>query len=305
LTSGPPNPLTGQTGGSVFSTRPDGTEKTAGLEFLATAPDRPVGFSGFISATYISEFISSPPGAAGNGSNFASDSIPPLVSLLTLQTGTLFRAAYVSPFQARAGLEYKTKSGLTINPILSGTTGYPFGVGQSTVGTINGQIGFIPQSNYGQAAPLAGPNGPGNAYNATSYVDPANPGSYLNPNIAATRGYSEPALAGNHLTNPTTNLDLNLQQNITKRLSFGVYISNIWNVQNGLPYQNTKWQPVATGVGGPMTGQNQTNGNPNSPLYSNYLAGARDEYSGFGGYLPFSYEFQPGRGVDVYLQAKL
>jgi len=303
LSTSPVNPLTGQTSGSVFSTRPDGTEKTAGLEFMMTAPDRPVGFSGFLSATYLSEFISSPPSASGG--NFASDTIPPLVSEETLLTGVLFRAAYVAPFQVRSGITYKTKGGLTINPILSGTTGYPFGVGQSTVGTINGKLGFVPQTNYGEGAPLAGPGGPGNAYNATSYVDPANPGSFLNPNIAATRGYSEPALAGNHLTNPTSNLDINLEQAVSKRFNIGVYISNVWNVQNYLPYQNTKWQPVATGVGGPMTGQNQNNGNPASSLYANYVAGGRDQYSGFGGYLPFSYGFQPGRAVDVYLQEKI
>ena len=302
LANGPPSPLTGQSSGNVYTTKPDGEEKTAGLEFMLTTPDRPVGFSGFLSATYISEFQSQPPVASGA---FASDNLPGLVQENVLQTGVLFRAGYVAPFQARSGITYKTKSGLTVTPILSGTTGYPYGVGASTVGVINGTLGFVPQTNYGEGAPLAGPNGPGNAYNATSYVDPANPGSYVNPNIAATRGYSEPALAGNHLTNPTSNLDLSLEQKISKRLSFGIYLSNLWNVQNGLPYQNTKWQPVATGVGGPMTGQNSVNANPNSPDYANYVAGGRDQYVGGGGYLPFSYQVQAPRHIDIYLQQKL
>jgi len=76
-------------------------------------------------------------------------------------------------------------------------------------------------------------------------------------------------------------------------------------VQNGLPYQNTKWQPVATGVGGPMTGQNSVNANPNSPDYANYVAGGRDQYVGGGGYLPFSYQVQAPRHIDIYLQQKL
>jgi hypothetical protein len=303
LTEGPPNPVTGQSSGTVFSTRPDGVEKTSGLEFQVTTPDRAVGFSGFASATYLAVFGSNPP--ASNGGAFASDSLPPLVTTPILETGVLFRQTYVAPFQARTGITYKSKSGLSITPILSGTTGYPFGVGTSTVGTNNGSLGYIPSTNFGQAAPLAGPNGPGNAYNASAYVDPAYPGSYLNPTIAATRGYSEPALAGGHLTNPTTNADINIEQSLTKRLSFGVYISNLWDSHSGLPYQNTKWQPVATGVGGPQTGQNDVNANPNSPDYAAYVAGARDQWSAAGGFTPFSFVYQQGRTVQVYLQQKL
>jgi hypothetical protein len=304
LTSGPPNPLTGQSSGAVFSVRPEGIEKTSGLEFQLTTPDRPVGFSGFASATYIAAFGSNPPSSAGGA--FASDTIPPLVTLPTLETGALFRQIYVAPFQVRSGITYKTKSGLTVTPILSGTTGYPFGVGQSTVGNINGgNPTFIPMSNLGQAAPLAGPNAPDKAYNATSYVDPAYTGSYLNPNIAATRGYGEPALAGNHLSNPTTNADINVEQRVNRRFSVGVYLQNVWNNHTGLPYQNTKWQPVATGVGGPQTGQNNVNSNPASQYYQFYVAGGRDQFVSGGGYLPFSFQYVQGRTVNVYLQQKL
>jgi hypothetical protein len=303
LTEGPPNPLTGQSSGSVFSVRPDGEEKTSGLEFQLTTPDRPVGFSGFASATYIAAFGSNPPVA--NGGNYASDNLPGLVTTPVLLTGTLFRQIYVAPFQARTGITYKTKGGLSVTPILSGTTGYPFGVGTSTVGTDNGTLGFIPTSNFGQATPIAGPVGPNKAYNAPSYVDPAYPGSYLNPTIAATRGYAEPSLAGNKLGNPTTNADINIEQAIGKRLSFGVYLSNLWNVHDGIAYQNTKWQPVATGVGGPQTGQNDVNANPASAFYGNYVAGGRDQYAGAGGYTPFSFVYQQGRTINVYLQAKL
>jgi len=302
LSNGPPSPLTGETSGSVYTTKPDGEEKTAGLEFLLTTPDRPVGFSGFVSSTYISEFQSQPPVASGA---FASDNLPGLVNENVLQTGVLFRAGYVAPFQARAGITYKTKTGLTVTPILSGTTGYPFGVGQSTIGSVNGTLQFLPQTNYGIGAPFAGTGGPDHAYNATSYVDPANPGSYLNPNIAATRGYTEPALAGNNLTNPTSNLDLSIEQALSKRLHFGIYLSNVWNVQNGLPYQNSLWQPVATGVGGPLTGQQFVNANPASPYYANYVAGGRDEYVNNGGYKAFEYQYQAPRHIDIYLQEKL
>jgi len=303
LTEGPPNPLTGQSSGSVFSVRPAGEEKTSGLELQITTPDRAVGFSGFASATYLAAYGSQPP--AANGGAFASDSLPGLVTTPILETGTLFRQVYVAPFQARSGITYKTKSGLSVTPILSATTGYPFGVGTSTVGTVNGTLGFIPSSNFGQATPLAGPNGPNKAYNASNYVDPAYTGSYVNPNIAATRGYGEPSLAGEKLSNPTSNADLNIQQAIGKRLAVGVYLGNLWNVHDGLAFQNTKWQPVATGVGGPQTGQNNINSNPASPYYGNYVAGGRDQYAGAGGYTPFSFVYQTGRTVNVYLQEKL
>ncbi len=105
--------------------------------------------------------------------------------------------------------------------------------------------------------------------------------------------------------NPTTNADINIEQAIGKRLSFGVYLSNLWNVHDGIAYQNTKWQPVATGVGGPQTGQNDVNANPASAFYGNYVAGGRDQYAGAGGYTPFSFVYQQGRTINVYLQAKL
>lgn len=47
LSNGPPDPVTGQTSASVFATRANGVEKTYGLEFMLTAPDRPTGLTGF------------------------------------------------------------------------------------------------------------------------------------------------------------------------------------------------------------------------------------------------------------------
>ncbi|MDP9017360.1 MAG: TonB-dependent receptor, partial [Candidatus Eremiobacteraeota bacterium] len=251
VANGPPNPVTGQTSASVFATRANGVEKTAGLEFQMTAPDRPYGWGGFLSMTYTSSFTSSPPTGAA-GTNYATDSLP-IVNAFLFRSNTLFRSGFQPPFQARLGVEYKTKHGFRINPVVAYNGGFPFGVGSNTYNFVNGQYQFFPQTNFGLAAPIGGVGGPGFPYNASNYVDPAYPGSYLKPNIAATRGFSEPALPGNALTKPSASVDLDLEYDAPK-FTLGAYVGNIFNQHYGIPYQNTSYQPVATGVAGPQTG---------------------------------------------------
>jgi len=298
IANGPPNPVTGQSSASVFATTNNGVEKTSGLEFMLTSPDRPTGFSGFLTMNYLSEFTSSPPVGLGN---YANDQLPILFQY-EFNAGQLYRSAFLPPFQGRLGLTYKTASGWRINPIFAFDGGFPTGVGSQTYGAVNGAFTWIPETNFGAATPLGGPNGPGNPYNASFFVDPANPGNYLNPNIAASRGFNEPALPGNTLTKAHGSLDLDLEYSPNgSPWTMGAYIANVFNNHYGLWYPNQQYQPVATGISGPQTGTLAT-AYPGNPFWVN---GVRDNYLGTFANGPFQVPYNAGTTIQFYLQRRL
>lgn len=300
IANGPPNPVTGQTSAAVFQTTPNGVEKTYGLEFMLTSPDRPTGFSGFLTMNYISEFSSAPP---VNSGNYANDQLP-ILNAYEFNAGQLYRAAFLPPFQGRLGFSYKTHSGWKINPIFAFDGGFPTGVGSQTYAGVNGAYTWVPATNFGAATPLGGPNGPGNAYNSSYYVDPANPGTYLNPNIAASRGYDEPALPGNKLTKPHGYLDLDFEYSPhNSGLTLGMYVSNVFNNHYGLWYPNQQYQAVATGVGGPQSGLLPgAYPSPNNPFY---VAGARDNFPLTLSQYPFQVPYNPGTTIQFYLTRRM
>ncbi len=298
LANGVPNPVTGQTSASIFATRANGVEKTSGLEFMLTAPDRPTGLSGFLTMNYISEFSSTPPVDSGN---YGDDALPILYQF-EFNSGELYRSSFLPPFQGRLGITYQTSNGWRINPIFAFDGGFPTGVGSQTYGAVNGQYIWMPETNWGAATPLGGPNGPHNTYNASYFIDPANPGNYLSPNIDATRGWPEPALPGGALTKAHGSLDLVLEYSPPGTpWTLGTYISNLFNNHYGLWYPNTVYQPVATGVSGPQSGQYSA-GYPGNPYY---VAGARDEYLGTFSNQAFSVPYNPGTTFAFYLQRRL
>ena len=89
------------------------------------------------------------------------------------------------------------------------------------------------------------------------YVDPMNPGSITRPNITATRiAARSPASRRRPLEpNPQPVPEPRHQyQPPGSRNNFGVFISNLFGNVYGLPVLNSRWQPVATGIGGPKTG---------------------------------------------------
>jgi len=300
IANGPPNPVTGQTSAAVFSTRANGVEKTSGLEFMLTSPDRPTGFSGFLTLNYIAEFSSSPPVGLG-GTNYANDTLPVLFSY-EFNAGQLYRSAFLPPFQGRLGLTYKTANGWRINPIFSFDGGFPVGVGSQTYAAVNGAYTWIPETNFGAATPLGGPNGPGFPYNAAFFVDPANPGNYLSPNVAASRGFNEPALPGNALTKAHGALDLDLEYSPPgSPWTVGAYVANVFNNHYGLWYPNQQYQPVATGISGPQTGTFAAA----YPGSLTWLSGFRDNYLGSFANGPFQSPYNAGTNIQFYLQRRL
>jgi hypothetical protein len=103
-------------------------------------------------------------------------------------------------------------------------------------------------------------------FTATNYVDPINPGSYYAPYIAATRGTPEAATAGGVLSRPRLFTDMSVEYARNKN-TFGLLVHNLIGTKYSQPSLNPLYQPVATGVAGPLTGQ-RPQGNPTNPFYS-------------------------------------
>jgi hypothetical protein len=290
LLNGPPNPITGQSSASVFTTTPNGNEKTFGIEAQLTTPDvraGQAGVSGFITFNYINELLNTPPVAGSSGL--------PILQGQLLATGEMFKAGFVPPLSAVIGATYHNRHGLRVTPTLFVNDGYPFGVGQQSIGYVNGVLTFLPETNYA-GLPFAGPNGPLNAYNGSYYVDPQVPGASLNPNIAGSRGYAEPTIAGLANSPAQAYLNLDVEQDIG-HFTVGVDVYNLTNNKYSVPIVNTLYQAAGFGVSGPQTG---TLG-----ATVQGVPGAADEYYPGGGTLPFLNNYGLGTSWVVYLRARL
>ena len=219
-----------------------GINRTTGVEFYLTKTSA-YGFSGSLSLTYINEFTNVVPGSG-------SEDFFPSIPIPSLALGNLYRVGFISPFNGTLAVQYKSRSGFRVNPIIGFNVGYPYGVGLLTAASINGVNVNLPNTNVTIPAAL------GSSPAATRYVDPANPGSVFAPNIAATRGTPENNSAGGTLTNTrlnTANISFEYNKPNT-RSTYGLLMTNIFNNVYGGPSLNGRYQPVATGISGPRTG---------------------------------------------------
>jgi hypothetical protein len=241
-------------GAAVFTVNNIGINRTTGAEFGLNTPDRPVGLSGFLAMTYQNVIGSTPPLIGGE------DALP-INGSGSLELGDTYRAGYVSPFSARLGLDFKTKTGWRISPVLQYDRGYPFNVGNliaSSSPFYNGAFLNIPQVNFGPGVTaIPGFQSNAGASNSTNYFDPANPGNALRPNIAWTRGTPSTPSSGGALWKPNLNAQLTVEYKLQKN-TFGVLVQNLFgNAYNGtIPTINPYYQPVGTGLSGPQTGLN-------------------------------------------------
>jgi hypothetical protein len=296
--------VTGTITAQVFAVDNLGINRTNGLEFGLSLPEKPYGLTGYISATYSNVFNSNPPLIAGE------DQLP-LVSKSSLALQNVYRAGYVSPFVINAAASYKTRNGFHINPIFNYDRGYPIGAGNLTPSgarqaagfLIDGQYRTIVQTNLDAATVPSYRSGyfenaytPSyrGSYTATNYVDPINPGNYYSPYIAATRGTPEAPTAGGVLSRPRLFTDLSVEYAKNKN-TFGLLIRNLIGTKYSEPTINPLYQPVATGVAGPLTGQ-RAQGNPASPFYALGTRNIPDAAYGKNAYieipnLPTTYRF--------------
>jgi hypothetical protein len=221
-----------------------GTSRTSGVEFYLTK-EAPLGFSGSLSATYINETSNVIP-------NSPSEDFFPSIPPASLALGNQYRVGFLSPFQATLAVQYKSKGGIRINPQIYYTRGYTLGEGLYTATYVNGKPYNVANTNE------TDPNGPSVAQ---QYVDPQNPGTILNPNIDATRGTANAASAGGVIAFPSVYANITFEYSPPRTHStFGLQILNIaGNVYSGFGggnnvVSNTRYQPVATGISGPLSG---------------------------------------------------
>ncbi len=229
-----------------------GVERTTGVEFLLTK-EAETGLSGSLSATYINETSNVIP-------NSGSEDFFPSIPSQSLALGNEYRVGFLSPFQATLAVQYKSKGGLRINPQIYYERGYPIGEGLITAVYVNGVPYNVPNTNVTDSN--------GTTY-APQYVDPQDPGTIKNPHIDATRGTAETASAGGVIGHGAVFGNLTIEfSKPGSRSTIGLQILNIAsNVYAGFgtgnPIStNTRYQPVASGISGPLSGY--------SPLAAQY-----------------------------------
>ena len=223
-----------------------GINRTTGVEFYLTKDNPGTGLSGTVSATYINEFSNVIPLSA-------SEDFFPTIPAASALAGKVYRVGFLSPFQIASGLSYKFKSGFRVNPILSYNIGYPINTGKNVAVLLGSSPFSVPNTNVTSSF---------GASSANAYVDPNNPGSVFSPNIAATRGTPESNDPGGILSarrlSASMTLEFSPPRANSKGPTYGLLIGNLFNQLYGQPSLNSRWQPVATGIGGPQTGKSSS-----------------------------------------------
>jgi len=237
-----------------------GVQKSTGVELLLSRASE-FGLSGQLTATYLNQFGNDPPGTYLTNNSLIS--------------GNLYRSPYFSPFESTVALQYRSRSGLRINPIFSYNIGYPYGVGTLTQVLINGKLYTVPYTDIiAQAQP---PYTTGVGGTPALYVDPQNPGSFQFPVIAATNGFKERSAAGGLLSKPSLNVDLTIEFTTRKRLTYGASFTNLLDQLYSVPVPNPRFNRacnygiIATGIPGPGVGTTPSQ-NANCPAFTGIAA---------------------------------
>lgn len=307
---GPIDPVTLIPSYTIYGGSSLGLTKTAGAELYLTLPDRREGLGGFLQATYINAFSNIPPGSNGE------EGTSPVYSVTAVKLGNVYRVGYISPFTSRAGVSYK-HNGFKVNPIISYDKGYPisqgnltpFGADQNANITLNGSYTTIVSTNLKYATPYGFGTASGVNYSkAFNYVDPAYAGSYVSPNIGATRGVGTSSSPGGLLSPQRVGFDMSFEYTKSKA-TFGVYVANVFDNLYGPstfssgsePVINDRYQVVSTGIAGPLTG---TVSGAATTTSTTYQLGNRN-YASFGSNGLTPYYLRPNgapRSVKVYYQ---
>ncbi len=225
----------------------NGLDLANGLEARVTRARR-YGLSLQFSATYqkvLTNAYASPSNEYANlgGLNTPGTISAPASAFLNL----LYPQAYVSPLTTNTTLSFKTHGGWRFGTNIAWAKGYPIGAGSYTAQFIDGNPALIPNTNAI------------NQGNATRYVDPFSPGTVQAPHIAATDGGSEGTYAWQSLSAPQSFTSLQIEKELSRKLSVGLNINNIFNQIDSGPQLNGNYQPVANGVAGPKSGTTTNN----------------------------------------------
>jgi hypothetical protein len=221
-----------------------GRSEADGVELQFTK-EQTYGLSGQVSFTYQNERTSVIP-------VYSSEDFFPSIPVQSVLLGNIYRVGYLSPFVATFDFSYETHNGWRISPQTQWNVGYPVSPALVLGGFVNGQPYNIPFTNA--SATAVGVSG----LNTDQFIDPMNPGSFFAPNVAATRGVPATSSPGGKLSHPTSLTNLTIEYNAPRTWSAGVQIFNLFGALYGGPSFNGRYQPVATGISGPLTGQNAT-----------------------------------------------
>ena len=263
----------------------NGIEIAHGAEFYLTKATPWHGLTGTISASFQHVVQNTDPNNAPKGltsdlSGSANNETTGAQSQASGFFGKLFNVNYVTPFSSSLTLQWaQPKGGWRVQTQWFYDTGYPYGQGYNVIQLFGGTPHILKSSNDCTGGSVA-------------FSDPTNPGSCFSPNIVATRGTNEGDFANQVYTHPNLVAEITLEKTIGQG-KIGFTINNLFNeIYTGptLPYGqdfgqtgprlstaalndqgqnfgsngaypvsgmilNPVYQPVATGVAGPLTGQ--------------------------------------------------
>jgi len=263
----------------------NGIEIAHGAEFYLTKATPWHGLTGTISASFQHVVQNTDPNNAPKGltadlSGSANNETTGAQSQASGFFNKLFNVNYVTPFSSSLTLQYaQPKGGWRVQTQWFYDAGYPYGQGYNVIQLFGGTPHILKSSNDCTGGSVA-------------FSDPTNPGSCFSPNIVATRGTNEGDFANQVYSHPNLVAEITLEKTIGQG-KIGFTINNLFNeIYTGptLPYGqdfgqtgprlstaalndqgqnfgsngaypvsgmilNPVYQPVATGVAGPLTGQ--------------------------------------------------
>ncbi len=266
----------------------NGREHATGVDFNLTK-ESAYGLSGQLTMSYINEFSSVIPLSS-------SEDFYPTIVPASLALGNVYRVGFLSPFQGTVALSYRTHSGWRINPRFTYNIGYPTDNGLLTSAIINGVPVNVPNTNAVAGNAPAGP---------ACFIDPMNPGNVFNPNLVGCRGNAQSASPGGKLSPPDSTTNLTIEYSPpTSRLTYGFDVENLFNETYSGALINSRYEPIATGISGPLTGYSTSGVNY---LNNSTYPSAWPQYGSFiksnGVYVDIPNNV--GRSFYFYIQARL
>jgi hypothetical protein len=261
-----------------------GLEKAKGLELYLTKTTPWHGITASFSASWQSVLqnidpAGTPAGAARDVTGASNNETAGVISQAAAAFQGLYHVDYVTPFWSNLSLQWESPGGWRVQSSWYYDSGYPYGEGTHVYQLYAGVPSLVPSSNDC-----------GNS--SASYADPTNPGSCFAPNIVATRGTNEGNFANQVFTHPNLVASLTLEKTVGGG-KIGLTVDNLFDevytgptLPNGINYGHTgpilsdsygfdshngmqlnpNYQPVATGVSGPLSGLNLPGGPANLSL---------------------------------------
>ncbi|HXW76317.1 MAG TPA: hypothetical protein VEJ20_02810, partial [Candidatus Eremiobacteraceae bacterium] len=225
-----------------------GVDRANGIEARFTRA-RPYGLSLQFSGTY-QHALTNCPSNGENGLYGCS------ISGASVLLNDLYYPAYITPLQTTSTISYHWRNGWTARTQIMWYDGFPIGPGTLFPTFVDGYPVVLPNTNAAN---------PGNG--SQQYIDPYDPGSLYSPNIAATAGTVDGKYQNQVWAPPFSFTNIQIEKQISPTLAVGLNLVNLFNEPYFGPSSNGTYQPVASGIGGPLSGLTQTTYTPGNFNY--------------------------------------